>query len=134
MRVAVCLIYHAMHLLISVHRTNHSSNQLPNLSNFIQPCTTHPTNHVLLKLSTHPSTSSIHLSIHPSIYVSIYPSIHPSIHLFMHPSIHPSIYLSIHPSMYPSIHLSPTYPTIHPFTHLDPRVYVLISIQSAEVL
>lgn len=74
-------------------------------------------------LSTHPSTSSSHLS-HPSIHPpSMYPSIHqslltiyPSKHLYIHPyvqlsTIHPS---SIHLPTHPSTTRPPIYP-IHTF-------------------
>ena len=70
----------------------------------------HQSIHLSMYLFVHPSIyPSIHVSIHPSINLSIHPSIYPSIH----PCIYPSIYQSIHPSIYLSIHLS-----IHPFFRL----------------
>ena len=47
-------------------------------------------------------SSSIVISLSPSIYLPIYPSMYQSIYL----SIYPSIYLSIHLCIYPSIYLS----------------------------
>jgi hypothetical protein len=92
----------------------------------------------------HPTISSIHPSIHPSIiHLSVHstiPSIH---HLFIHPSTHPSISIHyqfiIHPSIYPpiihlssvsiclSIHpLSVHHPSIHPPSIYSSSVYPFI--------
>ena len=55
-------------------------------------------------------------SIHPSIHSSIYPFIHLSIHSFIYPFIHPSIHSSIHPFIHSSLHSS-IHSSIHPLIY-----------------
>ena len=63
------------------------------------------------------ASTSLHLSIYPSIYLSIHLSIYPSIYLSIHLSIYLSIYLSIHPSINLPVH--PTIYLFNLFIHLS---------------
>ena len=61
----------------------------------------------------------IHSSIHPSIHLSIYPFIYISIHPSIHPSIDTYIYSSIHPSIHPYIHPSQPNQIVFSFTFIS---------------
>lgn len=94
---------------------------------------------LILYLSTSPSPTVTHPSIHPFMYASsmiIHPFIngfnefiHPSLPLFLHHSIHPIYPFLPHLSIHLSIHLYTThplpsyslniFPSIHPTIHLS---------------
>lgn len=95
-----------------------TSVQLPNHHPFIHSSnhtSIHPTNHPFIHSSRHTSThpNTIHLCIHPIIYLSTKPSIF--IQLYIYPSNQPCLYLFIQLYVYP-----PNQPSIYPTVdHLE---------------
>ena len=73
---------------------------------------------------------SIHLPIHPFIYLSIHSSTYPFIYLSIHSSTYLSIHLSIHPLFHLSIH-SFICPSIHLFIHLSIHSFISPFIHSS---